>query len=1207
MTLKRLRLQSLVYHWRGNAAVCLGVAIGAAVLTGALLVGSSLRASLRDLALRRLGWVDQALMAPRFFRQAVAGELERARAADRVAPAIVLRASAKTEGAQARGVILYGVESRFWGAREGVATAAPSQGVWLNSTLAEALGAKAGSKVALTLQRPSEVPRESLLGRKGGDAVVDTWELTVERVLAGDEPGNHFSLRPDLEAPRAAFVALPLLQDRLGQPGRCNALLVGGGKPELAERLHAALRLEDWGLVLQGPDKRLDELFRKLDRKPWDDKLEPREWRGRLPEALVRAIDPKATDLTSGPTLTREQVETFYRTHRNYLSLESPQLLLERPVGDAALAAAREAGLRAAPTLVYLANTIAVGDKQLPYSVVAALDPAQGPPLGPFLPSGVGQLADDQVVLADWKESPLRGSKPGERVTLTYFPPEHQGDRSERTAAFRLAGFVPLEGPAADAELTPEFPGITDKLSLDQWDPPYPFDKARIKQRVTKRDEDYWRQYRTTPKAYVTLAAGQRLWASRFGNLTSVRLAAPAGTSLTDSARAFEKSLLAHLDPVKGGFVFDPVKQDALAASGGGTDFAQLFLGFSFFLIAAALLLVGLLFRLNLDRRASEVGLLFAEGYRRRTVRWLLLSEGGALAAVGSVLGACLALGYAALLLRLLAALWPGGALRSFLRPHFQDPSTALGLVFGAAGALLVSVLTVAWVVRALGKVPPRALLAGQTTAEGESGLARRSRWGWWVAGLSAVGAAALLASARYVADHEMQALTFFGSGTLLLVAFLAALWVWMRGSRHGTVEGHGLGSVARLGVRNAARHPARSLLTAGLLASAAFVVVAVDAFRRQADAAGDAPNSPGGGFAFVAESDLPLYRNPAGPEGRQDLIESLLPRWRDELGGDNAKAEQRGRETAELLAQTKVVMFRLRAGDDASCLNLYQPRRPRVLGVPAALIERGGFVFASTLKPQDDAEKPDPWRLLQREGGPTPAFGEKNTVEWILKSGQGKEYAVPDADGRERPLLIAGLLQDSVFQSSLLVSEENFLRLYPGHEGYNFFLIAPPPGREEEVRRLLERGLADRGFEATPTATRLESYLAVENTYLSTFQALGGLGLVLGSLGLAVVLLRGVWERRGELALLRALGYRRATLGWLVLAENGFLLVLGLLMGTAAALVAVAPHLAGAGGVPWAHLLALLGVVLVVGLAAGGLATASTLRAPLVPALRKE
>src|SRR5438034_8351483 len=112
---------------------------------------------------------------------------------------------------------------------------------------------------------------------------------------------------------------------------------------------------------------------------------------------------------------------------------------------------------------------------------------------------------------------------------------------------------------------------------------------------------------------------------------------------------------------------------------------------------------------------------------------------------------------------------------------------------------------------------------------------------------------------------------------------------------------------------------------------------------------------------------------------------------------------------------------------------------------------------------------------------------------------------------------------------------------------------------------------------------------------YLSTFQALGGMGLLLGTLGLAVVLLRSVWERRGELALLRALGYRRATLAWLVLAENSFLLLVGLAVGTAAALLSILPQLvSGAGSVPWAHLVLLFAGVLVVALGAGAMATAT-------------
>ncbi|MCI0459103.1 MAG: hypothetical protein L0Z62_19270, partial [Gemmataceae bacterium] len=179
---------------------------------------------------------------------------------------------------------------------------------------------------------------------------------------------------------------------------------------------------------------------------------------------------------------------------------------------------------------------------------------------------------------------------------------------------------------------------------------------------------------------------------------------------------------------------------------------------------------------------------------------------------------------------------------------------------------------------------------------------------------------------------------------------------------------------------------------------------------------------------------------------------------------------------------------------------------------------------------------------------------------------------------------------------------------LYPRQEGYQFFLIDTAPAHATEARAAVEKALAGYGVAVTPAAARLEAVLAVENTYLATFQALGGLGLLLGALGLAVVLLRGVWERRGELALFRALGYRRSALGWLVLAENGYLLVLGALLGVVSAFWAVLPQLlAGAGEVRLLHLLGVFVLVTAVGLAAGAGALAATLRAPLLPALRRE
>jgi ABC-type antimicrobial peptide transport system permease subunit len=1130
MTLGRLLWRNLFYHWRGNSAVFLGVAVGTAVLTGALLVGDSLHGSLRDQVVGQLGWVDRALVAGRFLREELATSLQ----APRVCPAILLRGAAtQTNDAgqvqtRAGQVTILGVDDRFW--PEGPTPEgtdfwkSTAREVVLNRALADELGVGPGAQVKLYWQKASAVPRETVLGRRDASDVMDGEKLTVRAVLAEEGLGR-FNLNPSAEPARNAFVPLRMLQEALEQQGRVNALLVGGDAEALPDQLRRHLTLEDWGLVLREPHHR--------DQAP-----------------------------------------------RGYLSLESRQLLLEPAAEQAARTAAKKVGLRIAPTLVYLANSISDGSQEIPYSVVAALDPTLMPPLGPFLSPG-DHLEDDEIVLADWEESPLR-VQPGAKISLTYFKPEAEGRLPEASATFKLKALVPLQGPADDPSLTPAFPGITDKLTIRDWKPPFPYDNSRIH----KRDEDYWKKYRTTPKAYITLERGRELWGSRFGNLTSLRLAPQVESlghqppDLTRVADDFRRTLLANLRPEQGGLVFDEVRQRGLEASVGGPDFNLYFPGFSAFLIISALLLVGLLFRLNMDRRGAEIGLLLATGYRRRQVRRLLLAEGTILAAAGGLAGLFGAFLYAWFLLDLLRSWWPGAMDRSFLRLHAGLGSFPIGY----STILVVSIGTIFWAVRVLGRVSPKALLAGETTASPlPSRTGARPRWSLWLAGLAAVGALALVILGRFVDDHETQAVSFFGSGALWLTACLAGVWAWMRGRRYGRVTGHGSPALARLGVRNAARHPARSLLTVGLLASAVFLVVAVESFHRGAVQETLDPHSGTGGFTLLGESNLPIYQDLNDEDKR--IKELDFP---DDSG--------------DVLKGVHFYGFRLRTGDDASCLNLYRANRPRLLGVPAALMALNRFRIQST-------NLENPWRLLESDAGDAiPVFADATTAEFMLKKKLGDTVEVPDEQGQAVPLRIVGLLQDSIFQSQLLLSESNFLKLYPSHQGYNFYLIDAPPDHTVTVKNLLETTLAERGFEVTPTARRLESYWAVENTYLATFQALGGLGVVLGALGLAVVLLRTIWERRGELALLRALGFRRSALGWLVLAENSFLLVLGLGVGAFTALLAVVPHLARTSGdVPVVRVAELLGLVLVVGLTAGVLAVTTSLRAPLVPALRRE
>jgi ABC-type lipoprotein release transport system permease subunit len=1120
MTPTRLLFRSLLYHGRANLAVALGAAVGSAVLAGALLVGDSLRGSLRDRADRQLAGTGLALVGGRFFREELAAELP-----GEVRPVLLLSGSVQAGDHRAGRVTVIGADSRF-----GLNNLTPTgRSTVVSDTLARSLNVTVGGSIEVNVQKASAIPRSSALARRDTASATRTLTLTVSHVLPPDHPMGEFTLAPGPAAPLNLIVPLDTLQQEIEQPGRVNTLLSGPQPLEpLQDALAKQVTLDDWGLKVHIPPKR-----------------------------------------------------------KAYVSVESRRLLLEPAVVSAAVAAGDELGYHVAPTFVYLANGIAANGAEIPYSVVAAVDPNDRSPLNPVpMP-----FADDEIVLVGWDESPLK-VKPGDTVTLTYFKPEVEGKVEEAQRTFRLKAVIPLEGAAADPGLVPEFPGISDRLTMRNWDPPFPYDNTKI--RAGDANERFWQRHRTTPKAYVTRAAAQRLWKSRFGDTTSVRLAPKDG----DAAAALPKvreALLRHLEPARGGFAFDPVRERALEAGRGSTDFGLLFLGFSFFLIVSALMLVGLLFRLNLERRAREVGLLRAAGYPLSSVRRLLLVEGLIVSVVGSAVGLVAAAAYASGMLAILARLWPTPGVGSFLTLHVSPWS----LVVGFVGAVVISLVAIWWAVRGLSRIEPSHLLKGVSGDEGAP--ARRPRFAPWIAVAAALAAVGLIIYAPSLPSGEPRAGAFFGGGALLLIAALAGVWTWLRWPRRSSVRG-----LTPLGMRNVIRNPTRSLLTAGLLASAAFLLVAVESFRRQPDRDFRMVNGGSGGFEFVGESDVPIHIDLSGDAFIAEVQDQIQKRAQRE-GWPDTQRLMRTEMAFRLLQAGTVYPFRVRAGEDASCLNLYQATRPRVLGVPDKLVERGGFRFGATLA-ATDAERENPWLLLNADGDPVPAFVEENTAVWQLKKGLGDEIEVPDEEGRPVRLRIVGFLKDSVFQSELLVGDAAFRRVFPRTEGFSYFLFDVSRGQTtRSVQQAYEEHLAAYGFTTTRTIDRVAGYLAVENTYLSTFQLLGGFGLLLGVLGLAIVLLRNVWERRSELALLRAVGYRSLTLNRLVFTENALLLVVGLGVGVLTALAAVAPHVLGEGSIPWERLALMLGTVLAVGLVAAGAAVAASVRTPVVTALRQE
>lgn len=1147
MRLRRIVVRSLLHYWPTQLAIVGGVAVSVATLAGALLVGDSVRSSLRALVLERLGNTHTVITASMPFPEDLAGRLQShpgfSPAFGGACPLMVGEGVVVHAGTQrlASRVQIYGVDPRFWAFHGRPAEPLDRRSALLSPELARELDWKEGDSLLVTLQPQAATPAETLHGRR--DSSGTTLRVRGSRVLQPGDLGE-FSVLQRGAAVRTLFLPLAEIQRALEQEGRVNALLLSAGRDRTeddADRLRGLLR----------------------------DTLTPNDAGLR-----VRALE-----------------------HCSCLSLEHEGGLLDQPMVAGALRAASALKLESQSVFSYVVNSIAHGEKNVPYSLVTGLEPdhlagissqdasqrattrvaptkekAAVDAVGPGDPiRSVTQVEASPAPLwiNDWTARDL-GIGPGTPVELEYFLWDYRRGLSTRTADFQVAGVIPLSGPAADRDLVPEFEGISQTESISHWNPPFPVDLSRIRH----QDEDYWERYRTTPKAFLPLETAQELWGSRFGDLTSLRFGKPEDLTLDEVLDRYRESLLANLSPEEMGFALHRVRETGIAASRGSTDFGEYFLYFSFFLVVSALLLTVLFFKLGLEQRLRQVGLFKALGISEPLIRRIYAAEGLVLAIAGSLVGLAGAAAYGWLMMWGLRTRWISAVGTTRLTLHVEPGTLLLGAAAGVVAAFLCILLTL----RRLGKAPPRLLLAGEKEPQA-TGAGRRS-----LLSALALGAAGLIFLLAAVLGWIGQTAGFFGSGALLLVSLLAFQRWFLTSDRALQFHGRGIAALCRIGLRNMSYRPGRSLLSIGLIALATFIIVTVGVFRREGTPS-LAPGSGTGGFSLAAESSIPFFQDPDDPESRSELNLDRLP-------------------SSEKL---RFWSFRLRPGDDASCRNLYRPANPRILGAQRAFLDLGRFSFSSSLASEDQG---NPWRLLEAEteDSSIPAIADATSMAYSLHTGLGEEIILERAEGEPVRLKLVGALSDSVLQGEIVISERNFLKLFPKQQGYRYFLIETPGRKDGNWVEDLERSLSDYGFDATSTADRLASFHRVENTYLSTFQSLGALGLLLGTLGTAVILLRNVLERRRELALMRAVGYGPGHLGTIVLAENLLLVGFALLTGVSSALVAVAPVLAARDlGPSLAPTGALAGLVLLVGLLASLAAVATAVRTPVISSLRSE
>lgn len=774
----------------------------------------------------------------------------------------------------------------------------------------------------------------------------------------------------------------------------------------------------------------------------------------------------------------------------------------------------------AKPFLTYFANSLKSGLGETPYSFVSATSDDE------FI-SGPNDMVVNQW-LADDLEVEV-----GDSITMRYFVVGPLRELEEHDEKFRISAIIPMELATRDSILMPHLPGLSDAGSCRDWDTGIPIDLDKIRQ----KDEDYWDVYKGTPKAWITLEKGQQLWQNRFGNLTTVIFPAdhydgqPIQTQLTHS-----------IDPFGLEYRVNAVRQQGLEAARGGVDFGQLFAGLGMFIIISGLLLTVLLLQYSLQKRLNQIQLFASLGFSKNLIRKIILTESFFIIVLGALAGVALSVGYTRLVFSGLNRIWYDIVRTDTLILHYNFTILAFGWLAGVIAGMVV-------VFAGVGKIIRRNLSREAVSTHPDK------RWNTVIRYLTILFLVFTIGFVVYALFFETGPGLFvwlIAGIALLLASILGMLYFLRTGQKPGSQNL----TINLLSWKNLTRNPARSFTIITLLALGSFVIVVTAA--NQKDISIDPADKTGGtgGFAFMAETTVPVMRNLNEPDTQYEfgLPEGL-----------------------------SFVQFFTTYDDDASCLNLNRVANPRLLAVDPTMLE-SRFSFAAA-HPLLNTE--NPWLSLEMETGSfIPAIADQSVIQWGLGKKVGDTLFYINADGKEVKLLLIGGLENSVLQGNVMISQKHFLKNFPSSNGSSVFLMESDQQLAEESGDELPFIFRDYGWEMISTGQKLAEFNTVENTYLQIFFLMGALGMLLGTIGLSIVIAKSMLERSNETAMFDAMGFPSKTIHLLYFMEYTLLFLIGLLSGTISGLIATMPsYLTGIQNVqPW-FLMSVLGLILLNGL----------------------
>lgn len=772
----------------------------------------------------------------------------------------------------------------------------------------------------------------------------------------------------------------------------------------------------------------------------------------------------------------------------DYLDIQSERVFIEPVITDALLRSEMEA----IPHLTYFVNSVSRDKRSTPYSFVSTLEDAL--------------LLPDQIILTDWLASDLK-AQVGDSITISYYVVGLLRELEVRYSSFVVKKIVPLRGEFVDPYLMPEIPGMSDAGNCRDWETGVPIDLEIIRD----KDEDYWTQFKGTPKAYISIGTAKALWKNRFGVYTSLRI---------EDISNLEKveSVFKDIQPDELGFEIRPVLRSASYSAENGVDFSQLFGGLSFFLLAGAIIMTILIFRLSIEDRESQVKIMAAMGLPGRQISRILTGEGLVIALIGGLLGLGLAYVYNLVIFSALNNVWSDIVRTDMLTIHVSGISLLTGFIISVVLALTVEYVVIR---RYLRKT-----LADSRESGGRKGL-KSFKWSW-LAGLVALMGGLVIILFQFIWGKGINESLFFIAGGLLLLGGIFLSHGYLLAADSRKAERFNLRS---LSWKNAVSNINRSLAIIILMAMGTFIVISTGSNRKDLFSNIEDSASGTGGFLYYAESTIPVLKDLNDPEYRYEMG----------LDGDYS-----------------FLQMRISEGDDASCLNLNRITQPRILGADPFKLE-GRFTFITAV---DELDPQNPWSTLSQTLAENviPAIADETVIKWGLGMEVGDTLVFQDARGELMKLRLVGGTAPSIFQGSVIISEDHFLKHFPSSSGSQVFLVEGALADTASIHDELSMGMRDLGWTMELTGKRLAEFNSVTNTYLSIFMILGALGLLLGTIGLGMVIFRSIIERRTELGLMKALGYSLGKLRRMVAREYLLLFIAGTVIGGVSSLVATLP-----------------------------------------------